>query len=39
MNEKKLNIKIWYDVKTLMWIKASYKKFGDWEYRISSVKF
>ena len=38
-NEKKLNIKIWYDAKTLLWIKASYEKFGTWEYKISEVKY
>ena len=37
MNEKKLNIKLWYDIKNLIWIKASYEKFGLWEYRISQI--
>jgi len=38
MKEKKINIKIWYDVKTLIWIKASYDKLGKWEYRIESIE-
>ena len=39
LNEKKLNIKIWYDEKTLMWVKATYQKLGNWEYRIAEVKY
>ena len=39
MKEKKLNIKIWYDVETLLWLKASYHKLGEWEYRISDIKY
>jgi len=39
MKEKKLNIKIWYDVETLIWVKASYEKLGNWEYRISKVEY
>ena len=34
INKKKLNMKIWYDAKTLLWIKASYEKLGTWEYRL-----
>tara|TARA_B100000700_G_scaffold318956_1_gene413169 strand:- start:1115 stop:1798 length:684 start_codon:yes stop_codon:yes gene_type:complete len=37
-DKKKINIKIWYDVNTLLWIKAEYQKFGRWEYRLSEVK-
>ena len=33
-NKKKLNINVWYDSKTLLWIKSSYDKFGIWEYRL-----
>ena len=39
MNKKKINIKIWYDTKTLLWLKASYKKFGNLEYRLDKVKY
>ena len=37
-NKKKLNIQVWYDAKTLLWLKASYEKFGTWEYRLEEVK-
>ncbi len=39
MKEKKINIKIWYDINTLIWIKASYEKFGQWEYRLADIKY
>ena len=32
--DKKLNMDVWYDERTLIWLKASYKKSGDWEYRL-----
>ena len=32
--DKKLNMDVWYDEKSLMWLKASYKKAGNWEYRL-----
>ena len=32
--DKKLNMDVWYDENTLIWIKASYKKSGNWEYRL-----
>tara|TARA_B100001029_G_scaffold87090_1_gene71445 strand:- start:435 stop:1124 length:690 start_codon:yes stop_codon:yes gene_type:complete len=38
LNKKKLNIQVWYDAKTLLWLKASYEKFGTWEYRLEEVK-
>ena len=38
IDKKKLNINIWYDTKSLLWIKSSYKKFGFWEYRLLEVK-
>ena len=31
--DKKLNMDVWYDEKTMIWLKASYKKSGNWEYR------
>ena len=34
---KKLNTDVWYDEKTLYWIKASFDKKGKWEYRLKSV--
>ena len=39
MKDKKINIKIWYDIDTLIWTKASYQKLGNWEYRIEEVKY
>jgi len=38
MDKKKINIKIWFDINTLIWIKASYEKFGQWEYRLADIK-
>jgi len=35
--DKKLNTDVWYDEKTLNWVKASFKKKGDWEYRLVSI--
>jgi len=35
---KKLNTDVWYDEKTLNWVKASFKKKGDWDYRLVSIK-
>ena len=35
--DKKLNTDVWYDEKTLNWIKASFKKKGDWEYKLVSM--
>ena len=32
--DKKLNIDLWYDEKSLMWLKASFDKDGYWEYRL-----
>ena len=34
IDKKKLNINIFYDEKSLLWVKSSYKKFGEWEYRL-----
>ena len=36
--KKKLNTDVWYDEKTLIWIKASFKKKGQWEYRLVSIQ-
>ena len=35
--DKKLNTDVWYDEKTLNWIKASFKKKGAWEYKLLSI--
>ena len=31
---KKLNTDVWYEEKTLNWIKATFKKKGNWEYKL-----
>jgi hypothetical protein len=36
--DKKLNTDIWYEEKTLNWVKASFKKKGNWEYRLVDIK-
>ena len=36
--KKKLNMHVWYDSETLLWIRASYDKFGKWEYRLIETK-
>ena len=36
--DKKLNTDVWYDEKTLNWVKASFNKKGKWEYKLVSVK-
>ena len=35
--DKKLNTDVWYDEKTMYWLKASFKKKGNWEYRLFSI--
>ena len=37
-DSKKLNTNIWYDEKTLLWLKASFDKSGHWEYRLKKFK-
>ena len=32
--DKKLNTDVWYDEKSLNWVKASFKKKGKWEYKL-----
>tara|TARA_B100000686_G_C16623053_1_gene880301 strand:- start:321 stop:1004 length:684 start_codon:yes stop_codon:yes gene_type:complete len=34
---KKLNTDVWYDEKSLYWVKASFKKKGDWVYKLVSI--
>ena len=31
---KKLNTDVWYEEKTFNWVKAAFKKKGNWEYRL-----
>ena len=38
VKDKKLNTDVWYDEKTLNWIKASFNKKGKWEYKLVSVE-
>ena len=35
--DKKLNTDVWYDEKTLNWVKASFEKKGKWEYKLISI--
>ena len=35
---RKLNTDVWYDEKTLNWIKASFKKKGKWEYKLKLIE-
>ena len=37
-DSKKLNTDIWYDEKTLLWLKAAFDKTGYWEYRLNKYK-
>ena len=36
--DKKLNTDVWYDEKTLTWVKASFNKKGKWEYRLVLIE-
>ena len=36
--DKKLNTDVWYDEKTLNWVKASFEKKGKWEYRLTTLQ-
>jgi len=33
--DKKLNTDVWYEEETLNWVKATFKKSGNWEYKLS----
>lgn len=37
--DKKLNTDVWYDKKSLIWLKASFNKKGYWEYRLKNINF
>ena len=34
---KKLNIDVWYDEHTNIWLKAAFDKTGHWEYRLKNI--
>jgi len=36
-DNKKLDTDIWYDAKTLVWLKARFVKQGNWEYRLKKL--
>ena len=36
--DKKLNFDIWLDKKTLVIVKVTYEKMGNWEYRLKNLK-
>ena len=35
--DKKLNTDVWYDEETLNWVKATFKKKGQWEYKLLTI--
>ena len=35
---KKLNTDVWYDEQTLNWIRATFKKKGNWEYKLIVIE-
>ena len=35
---KRLNTDVWYDEKTLNWVKATFEKKGKWEYRLALIE-
>ena len=35
---KKLDTDVWYDEESLNWIKASFNKKGQWEYKLINIK-
>ena len=37
-DNKKLNTDIWYDEKSMLWLKAAFDKTGYWEYRLKQYK-
>tara|TARA_Y100000590_G_scaffold462422_1_gene626482 strand:+ start:80 stop:763 length:684 start_codon:yes stop_codon:yes gene_type:complete len=36
--DKKLNTDVWYDEKSLNWVKASFKKKGNWVYKLVTLE-
>ena len=39
LKKKKINFKLWYDAESLLWLKMSYEKLGQWEYRLKNHAF
>tara|TARA_A100000164_G_scaffold348753_1_gene351191 strand:- start:580 stop:1275 length:696 start_codon:yes stop_codon:yes gene_type:complete len=39
LKKKKINFNVWYDAETLLWLKMSYEKLGQWEYRLKKHAF
>jgi len=39
IQKKKINLNVWYDSETLIWLKMSYDKLGHWEYRLKKHSF
>ena len=39
LNKKKINIHVWYEEKSLLWIKSSFERLGKWEYRLKKAVF
>ena len=39
LNKKKINFNLWYDEDSLLWLKMSYEKLGQWEYRLKNYAF
>jgi hypothetical protein len=37
-DDKKINLDLWYDEKTLLLLKVSYQKLGLWEYRLKNYE-
>ena len=37
-NDKKLNFDIWLDRKTSVIVKVTYKRMGNWEYRLKKIE-
>ena len=35
---KKLNTDVWYDEQTLNWVRATFKKKGNWEYKLNLIE-
>ncbi len=36
--DKKLDTNVWFDEESLVWLKASFKKKGNWEYRLKTIE-
>jgi len=36
--DKKLNTDVWYEEESMNWIKATFKKKGNWEYRLIKIE-